>query len=205
MTIDNHSTNHSDPDGAAAAYLAAVRAIDNSTWATFAAGYRLARKAYGVAEALLSDQDWLALYDAHQRDLQSDLVAFEVSTAAELIEKGELIALDTYDREHVAEAFMADLARIGAARAGGGEAAELGAAYLAAVARADAAPEDEVEQAWREGEAIWNRIAAAPIITNADAAAKVSVVMAWMDAGNAERSDGTDRAMLAEVSAYLKG
>lgn len=205
MTIDNHSTNHADPDGAAAAYLASVRAIDASTWSTFAAGYQLARKAYGVAEALLPDQDWLALYDAHQRDLQSDLVAFEVSTAAELIEKGELIALDTYDREHVAEAFMADLARISVRRAGGGETAVLGASYLAATARAVAASEDEVEQAWGESEAIWDQLAAAPIITNADAAVKVDAVMAWLGAGNAERSDGTDHAMVREVSAYLKG
>lgn len=201
MTIDNHSTNHFDPDGAAAAYLAAVRAIGNSTWATFAAGYRLARKAYGVAEALLSDQDWLALYDAHQRDLQSDLVAFEVSTAAELIEKGELIALDTYDREHVAEALMADLARVGAARAGGGEAAELGAAYLAATSKVANALDSHA--AWSESEAIWDKLAAAPILTDADAAAKVTAVAAWMDAGNAPRSDGSDRAMLREVSVYL--
>ena len=201
MTNDIHSTNHADPDGVAAAYLATVQAIDASTWATFAAGYRLARKAYGVAEALLSDQDWLALYDAHQRDLQSDLVAFEVSTAAELIEKGELIALDTYDREHVAEAFMADLARIGAARAGGGEAAELGAAYLAITSNVANALDGHA--AWSESEAIWDKLAAAPILTDADAAAKVTAVAAWIDAGNAPRSDGSDRAMLREVSAYL--
>ncbi len=201
MTTDNHNTNLDDPDGLAAAYLAAVKAIDASTWATFAAGYLLARKAYGVAVALLSDQDWLALYDAHQRDLQSDLVAFEVSTAAELIEKGELIALDTYDREHVAEAFMADLARIGAARAGGGETAELGAAYLAATSKVANALDGHA--AWSESEAIWDKLAAAPILTDADAAAKVTAVAAWMDAGNAPRSDGSDRAMLREVSVYL--
>lgn len=201
MTIDNHSTNHSDPDGAAAAYLAAVRAIDNSTWATFAAGYRLARKAYGVAESLLTEQAGLDLYDRHHRDLQSDLVAYEVSTAAELIEKGEMIALDTYDREHVAEAFMADLARISARRAEGSQAAELGAAYLAATSNVANAPDGHA--AWRESEAIWDKLAAAPILTDADAAAKVTAVAAWMDADNAERSDGSDRAMLREVSAYL--
>ena len=116
MTTDIHSTNHADPDGVAAAYLAAVKAIDPSAWATFAAGYRLARKAYGIAEALLPEPAGLALYDRHHRDLESDLVAFEISTAAELIEKGELIALDTYDREPVAEALMADLARLRNAR-----------------------------------------------------------------------------------------
>ena len=201
MTNDIHSTNHADPDGVAAAYLAAVQAIDASTWSTFATGYQLARKAYGVAEALLSDQDWLALYDAHQRDLQSDLVAFEVSTAAELIEKGELIALDTYDREHVAEAFMADLARISVRRAEGSQVAELGAAYLAITSNVANALDGHA--AWSESEAIWDKLTAAPILTDADAAAKVTAVAAWMDAGNAPRSDGSDRAMLREVSAYL--
>jgi len=203
MTTDIHSTNHADPDGVAAAYLAAVQAIDPSTWATFAAGYRLARKAYSVADALLPEQVGLDLYDAHQRDLQSDLVAFVVSTAAELIEKGEMIALDTYDREHVAEAFMADLARISARRAEGSWTAELGAAYLAATSNVANALDGHA--AWSETEAIWDKLAAAPILTDSDAAAKVTAVAAWMDAGNAERSDGTDRAMLDEVSAYLKG
>lgn len=205
MTDQTYSTNHADPDGVAAAYIAAVKAIDASTWALFAAGYRQARKAYNVADALLPERDALDLYDRHHRDLQGALVSFEVTTAAELIEKGELIALDTYDREHVAEALMADLARIGAARAGGGEAAALGVSYLAAAERADTAAECEAEPALLESETIWDRLAAAPVVTNADAAAKVDAVAAWMDAGNAERSDGTDRAMLQQVSAYLKG
>ena len=131
-------------------------------------------------------------------------MAFAVTTAAELIEKGEVIALDTYDREHVAEALMADLARIGAARAGAGEAAALGASYLAAAARADTAAEGEAQQAWLAREAAWDRLAASPVINGADAAAKVEAVMAWTASGNAERSDGTDRAMLQQVSAYLK-
>lgn len=203
MTTDNHNTNHADPDGVAAAYLATVKAIDSSTWATFVAGYRTARRAYGVADALLSESHALELHDQYHRDLQGELVAFAVTTAAELIEKGEVIALDTYDREHVAEALMADLARIGAARAGGGEAAALGASYLAAAAPADTTDEG-AEQAWLAREAIWDRLAVSPVITNADAAAKVGAVMAWTSAGNAERTDGTDRAMLHQVHTYLK-
>lgn len=204
MTNLNSTTNFADPDGVAAAYIAAAEAVDAATWATFATGYRTARKAYGVADVLLSEPHVLELHDKHHRNLQGGLVAFEVATAAELIEKGELIALDTYDSERVAEALMADLARVRAARAEGGEAAELGAAYLAAVARADAAPEDEAEQAWSESEGLWQRLALAPVITQADAAAKLDSVLAWTAAGSAERSDGTDRAMLAEASAYLK-
>jgi hypothetical protein len=206
MTDLNSTTNFADPDGVAAAYLAAVKAVDASTWATFATGYRTARKAYAVADALLPEQHALMLNDHYQRDLEADLTAYAVTTAADLIEKGELIALASYMvNDAAAEALIADMARIRAVRAGGGRAAHLGGAYLAAASAASVAKDGDAENAWRESEAIWDKLAAAPILTDADAAAKVTAVAAWIDAGNAPRSDGSDRAMLREVSAYLKG
>lgn len=203
MTEQPYSTNHADPDGVAAAYIAAVKAVDACTWAMFAAGYRIARKAYGVADALLSESHALALHDMYHRRLQADLLAFEVSTVGEMIEKGELIVLDTYDHEHVATALLRDLTRLGGGTDRRGEAASLGATYRAALERA-ASTADAIH-AWSEAEAIWNGLAAAPVRSDADAAAKVEAVLSWIEGGNAERSDETDRTMLRQVVAYLKG
>ncbi|WP_292229306.1 hypothetical protein [Brevundimonas sp.] len=61
------------------------------------------------------------------------------------------------------------------------------------------------EPAWTTKEAIWDLVAKAPIQTHADAAGKLAVVLAWIDEGNAERADGTDRSMLGEVLAFLRG
>lgn len=113
MTKRLYTTIHADPDGAAAAYLAAVEMIDDAIWSTFAAGYRQARTAYGVAEALLSEAHALDLHDHHHRDLQADLVCFEVTSFSDLVEKAQLIALDVYDGDCVAAALLADLARLG--------------------------------------------------------------------------------------------
>lgn len=207
MTHPTYSTNRADPDGVATAYISAVKAIDVSNWNSFAAGYRVAREAYGVADALLGESQALELYDMHQRDLQAALLDFEVTSAAEMIEKGALIALDTYDHELVSEALMRDLTRLGAARiGGGGKAAELGSAYLVAVGHAETAIDDDaIQQAWLEREAIWDQLVTAPVLSGTDAAAKVEAVSAWIDSGIGERCDGTDRAMLREVATYLKG
>lgn len=205
MTDQPYSTNHADPDGVAAAYIAAVEAVDAGTWAKFAAGYRIARKAYGVADALLSESLALALHDMYHRHLMADLLAFEVTTPGEMIEKGELIALDTYDHEHVADALMRDLTRLGGGTDRQGEAATLRTTYLAAMKRAATAADDDVIHAWSKAEAIWTSLASAPVRSAADAAAKVEAVLSWIEGGNAERSDETERTMLRQVVAYLKG
>jgi len=61
------------------------------------------------------------------------------------------------------------------------------------------------EPAYDTKEAIWDLIVQAPIQTHADAAGKLAVVLRWIDDGNAERADGSDRAMLGEILAFLRG
>ena len=51
---------------------------------------------------------------------------------------------------------------------------------------------------------LWNRMVAAPINDREDAAAKLTLVLSWIDDGNAERTDGSDRKMLRDVLAFLR-